>query len=79
MDLLLEQMEYLNHYYIKKVNNILQQMGGFIFEFLELVLQYNNLFQKHVERLNQGIQKIGEGMQDVGSKVASFKDSFQKD
>jgi len=38
----------LNDYYVNKINEIMQVSGGFIYEFLELVISYNNLFKNHI-------------------------------
>jgi hypothetical protein len=77
--LVVEFEDALNDYFVNKINEIMQMSGGFIYEFLELVISYNNLFKNHIQRMEQGLLKVPENMKDITQKVSHFRENFTKD
>ena len=73
-----ELQKNLTTYYIEKANSTMQIAGSFIYEFLELVLSYKNLFKSHIQRMEQALMKVPESMKEIILRVSQFRETFQK-
>lgn len=68
----------MNEFYVRKINSVVMTSGNFIKLFLQLVLDYNNLFESHIQKMELGIQKVPENLKEILQKVHTFKSDFHK-
>ena len=68
----------MDEFYVRKINSVVMTSGNFIKLFLQLVLDYNNLFESHIQKMELGIQKVPDSLKEILQKVHTFKSEFYK-